>query len=83
MKIVTENGWIIAFGEGIEGTPVPEETARAVERAAAARPAAPAGWEYRLRADTLTWDLAELSAAPDPAPGAAEALDYLFGGDDA
>ena len=47
------------------------------------RPTPPDGYDYRLRADTLEWELVELPPAPDPMEQeipAEEALSIILGG---
>ena len=39
------------------------------------KPADPEGYQYRLKADTLEWELVELPPEPEPDPDA-EAADY-------
>lgn len=49
-----------------------------------ARPVPPDGYDYRLRADTLEWELVELPPAPDPEEQdipAEEALKIIAGGE--
>ena len=40
------------------------------------KPCAPDGYTYKLRADTLEWELVELPPEPDPGEDEATAEDY-------
>ena len=44
------------------------------------RPQNPTGYTYKLRADTLEWELVELPLIPEPDPTAEELLDIILGG---
>lgn len=46
-----------------------------------AMPTAPEGYEAKLNATTLDWELVEIPPEPEPEPTAEEALDFLLGGD--
>ena len=60
-----DNGYLIAIGEGDGETEIAESEYRSVMQKIQEKPAAPEGFRYRLRADTLEW---ELAALPEPAP---------------
>lgn len=44
------------------------------------KPTAPDGYTYKLRADTLEWELVELPPMPEPELTDEEALEILLGG---
>ena len=62
---VIEDGCVIGFGTNGNDlvTPISGQEYDALAALVRAAPKAPAGFQYRLRADTLVW---ELSALPEP-----------------
>lgn len=62
---------------------ISQEEYNAIMLAISSKPKDPAGYTYRLRADTLEWELVELPPEPEPEPTTedkAEAYDILIGG---
>ena len=52
-----------------------------IQRAIASAPSAPDGYAYRLKADTIQWELYELPPTPeDDEITAEEALEIIIGG---
>ena len=58
--IIADEGYIVATAETPFGH---DENAETVERILCRQPAAPEGYVYRLRADTLEWELCETAEA--------------------
>lgn len=79
---VTENGYILTIGTRIAGEEITEAEYNAILSRINSAPIASSGYTYKLRADTLEWELAELPPMPDPEPtieDKAEAFDILMG----
>lgn len=80
MRVTIVNGYVSTIGTGVE---ISEEMSRKIASALTDRRTAPDGYEYRLRAETLEWELVEIQPAPDPAEEeipAEEALNIITGG---
>ena len=78
----TKNGYIGAIGKNIGGTEISESEYTELLSIIQSAPVAPDGYAYRLRADDLEWELAELPPAPEYEPtieDKAEAYDILMG----
>jgi len=76
-----EDGYIIAVTTNHGQTPVEEREYRELLGVIRNMPDAPDGYTYRLRADTLAWELAELPPEPEPsAPTTDDIINTLFGG---
>lgn len=78
---VTENGYILAIGTRIAGEEITEAEYNAILSRINSAPTAPSGYTYKLRADTLEWELVELPPMPAPELTDEEALEILLGGD--
>lgn len=76
----TENGYIISVGVNIVGEEITEEEYNAILSRINSAPTAPSGYTYKLRADTLEWELVELPPMPEPELTDEEALEILLGG---
>lgn len=61
-----EDGYIVVVGTGIGGTEITAEEYAEIMKAIDNSPTAPTGYEYKLRADNLEWELVELPPQPDP-----------------
>lgn len=80
--ILKSDGYIIgtASSEIPFAESVSEAEANEVKGLFLAKPNAEEGYEYRLRADDMTWELVELPPQPEPDPDPEEALSILLGG---
>jgi hypothetical protein len=58
------------------GVEIDIEEYDAIVDAIRGKPSAPSGYTYKLRADTLEWELVELPPEPDPGEEDATAEDY-------
>ena len=58
-----EDGYILAVGTGILGEEINESEYNELMSIIHNRPTPSTGFEYKLKADTLTWELVEL---PEP-----------------
>lgn len=78
MRAIIVDGYICGFSSvGEDGI------AESAKRKMLNRPTPPDGYDYRLKADTLEWELVELPPAPDPAEqeiSAEEAMSIITGG---
>ena len=63
MRVTIVNGYVSTIGTGVE---ISEEMSRKIASALTDHRTAPDGYIYRLRSDTLEWELAELPPASDP-----------------
>ena len=88
--IKDKNNYIKSYGEATavheEFDVIDADQFGAIQTAIDNKPQdAPDGYQYRLRADTLEWELAELPAEPEPSEDVddSEALDIILGGADA
>ncbi len=77
---VTENGYILTIGTRIAGEEITEAEYNEVLSALLSAPSALSGYVYRLRADTLEWELVELPPEPDPELTDEELVEILLGG---
>ena len=73
-KIVID-GYIAALTNG-GGTEITEAEYNSIMQKIQTKPADPEGFQYKLRADTLEWELVELPPSPDPGEEDATAEDY-------
>ena len=71
----TYEGYILGISTQYGDEPIPTEEYNKLRAIIAERPTPPEGYTFRLRADTLEWELAELPPEPEPEPEA-EAEDY-------
>lgn len=78
-KIVSGE-YVVAFGIGSGAVEITKTEYQSIKEAASLSPAAPSGYTYKLRADTLEWELVELPPMPEPEPTAEELLDIILGG---
>lgn len=62
-----ENGYVMSIGVGSDGAEITQDEYDEIMRIIADRPTAPDGYCYRLRADTLEYELCELPAPTDEA----------------
>ena len=53
------NGYVIAVGEGLVGEQISDADYSALIAIIQSKPTPPTGYEYKLRADTLEWELVE------------------------
>lgn len=74
-----DNGYLIAIGEGDGETEIAESEYRSVMQKIQEKPTAPEGFRYRLRADTLEWELVELPPVEETDLTADEALEIILG----
>ena len=63
---IIENGFITAIGTGIAGAEITESEYNTIMQKIQNKPTDPSGYTYKLRADTLEWELVELPPAPEP-----------------
>jgi len=64
---VIEDGFVTAIGIGIVGAEITEPEYHTIMRKIQSKPSDPDGYTYKLRADTLEWELVELpSVEPEP-----------------
>ena len=64
---VIENGFITIVGTGIAGEEITESEYNAILQKIRTKPADPDGYAYKLRADTLEWELVKLPPVePEP-----------------
>lgn len=68
--------YVLAYGIGNDGLLISREEYTKINDATRTRPTAPSGYIYKLRADTLEWELVELPPEPDPGEEDATAEDY-------
>lgn len=80
---VIENGFITAIGTGIVGTEITESEYSTIMQKIRSKPTDPEGYQYKLRADNLEWELVELPPVEDPELTADEALGIILGGGEA
>lgn len=74
------NGYIAAAGKIGNGCQITDEEYREIMSAVEKIPTAPIGHVYKLRDDTLEWELVELPPMPEPEPTAEELLGIILGG---
>lgn len=82
-KKVVRDGYILCVAFGENGEEITENEYNSLLDVIQSMPIAPDGYEYKLRADTLAWELHELPPASDPSEDDiddAEAFDIIFGG---
>lgn len=65
MNKVINNGYIIAISTGSTGEQITETEYNEILSAMQSAPSAPDGYTYKLKADTLTWELVELPPIED------------------
>lgn len=76
-NIFTNNGYIVSIVKDPHGNVTDEEYQR-IEAALRNRPTAPEGYDYRLREDTLEWELYKLpEPVSDDEDAEATEADYL------
>lgn len=82
-----ENAYIVSISKGAGDTGITEAEYRQILSLIRSAPAAPDGYIYLLRADTLEWKLAENPPEPEPPEDEdideAEAYNIIFGGGEA
>lgn len=78
-KKVIANGYILGVGEVALGGNIEENEFNALTELFHSVPKAPDGYQYRLRADNLEWELVELPEPQDEELSADEALDIILG----
>lgn len=67
MNKVINNGYVVAIGTGIDGADIDELEYNEILTAIKNKPTdTPDGFQYKLRADDLEWELVENPPAPDP-----------------
>ena len=74
-KIVAD-GYVLQVGSGVFADAITESEYNAILSKINSAPTAPSGYTYKLRADTLEWELVELPPSPDPGEEDATAEDY-------
>lgn len=79
------NSYIESISTGAGAEEIEESEYRSLLSMIQNCPAPPLGYAYRLRADTLEWELVELPPMPDPDPELTdeEALAIILGGGEA
>lgn len=75
-----EDGFVVSYGRGLSGEIITEQEYEAIKKTASTILTPPSGYTYKLRADTLEWELVELPPMPEPEPTAEELLDIILGG---
>ena len=73
---IIEDGYILAVGTGILGEEITESEYNEILSLVHNRPTPPSGFDYKLKADTLTWELVELPPIDDTDDEATES-DYI------
>jgi len=76
MNKVINNGYIIAVSTGNTGEQISEAEYRELVTKIQSSPSAPDGFTYKLKADTLEWELVELPPIDDTDDEATES-DYI------
>lgn len=71
-----DGDYIAAIGEGKNAQQIPADEYATIRAKIQTAPAAPSGYTYKLRADTLEWELVEMPPEPEPGEGDATAEDY-------
>ena len=62
-----ENGYLVSVGVGVGGTEITGPEYNEILGIIRSAPTVPDGYEYKLRAETLEWELAELPPVePEP-----------------
>ena len=81
-RIIISDGYIQAFTT-YGGVEITAEVQNSILQKMADAPTAPSGYTYKLRADTLEWELVELPPEPEPSDEIddGEAMTILMGGD--
>lgn len=75
-KVVTDN-FILGIGLNQAESGITKEEFDAIEKAIKEQPTAPDGYQYRLRADTLTWELVEAPVIEPTEEEEATESDYI------
>lgn len=70
------DGYLVSVGTGTGGTEITETEYNELLSIIHNRPTAPSGYDYRLKADTLEWELVELPPIDDTDEEATES-DYI------
>ena len=80
--MTVSGGYVESYGAASAEvqTAVSEETYNLISERISEKPAAPDGFAYKLRADTLEWELVELPPMPEPELTDEEVLEILLGG---
>ena len=80
-----DNGYIIGVGTNgnDSAAAITEAEYNEILSAIQTAPVAPDGYVYKLRADTLEWELVELPPVEDEELSDSEALDIILGGEEA
>lgn len=71
-----ENGYVIYVSDNCGNTELTDEQTSTIKERLRDRPTAPDGFTYKLRADTLEWELVELPETIDTDDEATES-DYI------
>lgn len=71
-----DGDYIVAIGEGKNEQQIPYDEYASILAKIDSAPSAPYGYTYRLRANTLEWELVELPPEPEPGEEEAEVEDY-------
>lgn len=79
---ITRDGYILAVGEGYDGTEIPREEYDTILAAIQAKPEAAPGYDYLLKED-MSWELTERPEveAPDEEISDTQALNIILGGE--
>lgn len=80
--MTVSDGYVDSFGMASAEvqTAISEETYSLIAERIGEKPTAPSGFDYKLRADTLEWELVELPPMPEPELTDEEVLEILLGG---
>ena len=73
---IIENGYILIIGKGLNGEPITKTEYDELLSIIHSRPIPNTGFEYKLRADTLEWELVELPEPTEDDKDASES-DYI------
>ena len=74
------DGYIVCISEKSGNVVIPHEQYLVIISKIHDKPTTPIGYVYRLRADTLEWELVELPPVQEPELTDEEALEILLGG---
>lgn len=60
------DGYVVSYGIGSGAVEIAKAEYESIKKVASLSPIAPSGYSYKLRADTLKWELVELPPEPEP-----------------
>ena len=71
---IISDSYVVCIGHGAIGTKITESEYNTIMQKIQSKPSAPSGYAYKLRADNLEWELAELPPVEPEAITDEEAL---------